>query len=365
MRLGPSLHDKAADALTRLLRGDRGHAELALCIVGRVRRGQAESALGNLAHAPPLAWNHLEDLLDELLRGPVAFPLHRPGVLVFHLRAAFLQLLDHHVDPLENVQGLEAGDHDGDLVLAGQRLVLPEPHHSADVAGGEKALHLIVGRREDGLHGRGHQHMGGQDGEIGKSLLFGLIDRHSVGRRGGLEAYSEEDHLPIRVGLGQLHRVQRGVDNAHVTAGGLHRKEVAGCARHPEHIAEGAEDHLGTPRDLQRLVDELDRGHADWTAGTVDQADARRQQFIDAEAHDGVGLAATDFHECPRTGGDAMNGLRVAAGRLWIPILINEFHPESASNSDMCVQNGLDIPGMGDRCMYNLRWSQPIPGMLD
>jgi hypothetical protein len=76
---------------------------------------------------------------------------HRARVLVLHAPAALLQRLQRQVDALQQVERLEAGDDDGRAVLLGQRLVFPVAHHRADVAGGQEALHQVLGRTEDRL----------------------------------------------------------------------------------------------------------------------------------------------------------------------------------------------------------------------
>ena len=98
----------------------------------------------------------------------------------------------------------------------------------------------------------------------------------------------------------ELHRVERRVDDAHVAAGGLDGEQIAVRARHAQHVAERAEDDVGPRGDLDRLVDHLERRDADRAARAVDQRDLRRQQLVDAELDDRVGLAAADLHERPR-----------------------------------------------------------------
>ena len=49
--------------------------------------------------------------------------------------------------------------------------------------------------------------------------------------------------------------------------------------------------------------------------GPVHQRHLRRQQLVDAELHDGVGLPAADLHQGPRPGGDPAQRARVAARR--------------------------------------------------
>ena len=50
-------------------------------------------------------------------------------------------------------------------------------------------------------------------------------------------------------------------------------------------------------RDRQPVVDPAHRQHADRAARAVNQLDVRRQQVLQAEAIDGVRVAAAHFHE--------------------------------------------------------------------
>jgi len=87
--------------------------------------------------------------------------------------------------------------------------------------------------------------------------------------------------------------------DAHVAALRLHRQQVLTRARHAQHVAEGAEGEARARRERERAVDHLERRDADGAAGSVDELHARRQQSVQAELEDGVGLAATDLHERP------------------------------------------------------------------
>jgi hypothetical protein len=104
------------------------------------------------------------------------------------------------------------------------------------------------------------------------------VHGHGVGRRRGLEADGEEDDLPVRVLLRELHGVQRRVDDAHVAAVRLHGQQVGVAARHAQHVAERREDDVGRRCDGDGAVDHLERRHAHGAAGTVDQLDLVGQQ---------------------------------------------------------------------------------------
>ena len=54
--------------------------------------------------------------------------------------------------------------------------------------------------------------------EIIQAQAFGVENGHRVGGRGGLETDTEEDHLALRILLGDLHGVERRVNNANMAA---------------------------------------------------------------------------------------------------------------------------------------------------
>ena len=104
------------------------------------------------------------------------------------------------------------------------------------------------------------------------SLPFpGQPHGHGIGRRGRLEADGEEDDLPIRIGRGQVHGIERRIDDAHVAALRFELQQIAVRAGHAQHVAEGAEDDVGPGGDGVGPVDHLQRRDADRTAGAVHQ----------------------------------------------------------------------------------------------
>ena len=84
----------------------------------------------------------------------------------FSTPGGLLPAPDRHVDALQHVQRLEAGDDDRHAILRRHRLVFPVAHHRADVARGQEALHAVARRAQDGFHGRRHQHVRAQDREV-------------------------------------------------------------------------------------------------------------------------------------------------------------------------------------------------------
>ena len=69
---------------------------------------------------------------------------------------------DQHQDGLEQIDGLEAGDDDGNAEI----LVVAITGNGADVAGGDEPLHASIGGAEEEAHGRRDEHLGDEHGKI-------------------------------------------------------------------------------------------------------------------------------------------------------------------------------------------------------
>ncbi|GAA3028353.1 hypothetical protein GCM10020000_01060 [Streptomyces olivoverticillatus] len=122
---------------------------------------------------------------------------------------AVFELVHGAADAFEDVQGLEAGDDDGDFEALGQLRVLLDAHHAAHVSGGQEGLDPAVRGSHDRLDGGGHADVRDEEAEVGDAEPAGLVDRHGVGGGGGLEADAEEHDLAAGVAAGDLQRVQR------------------------------------------------------------------------------------------------------------------------------------------------------------
>ncbi len=336
MRFLQPLEHLPADAQARLLRLDVVHLEEALGVVVAVLVAQLEAAFGDQADAAPLAVAHLEDVLDQPPRRRVALDPHGPGVLVFHLRPALLELANRAQHALQQVERLEACDDDGHPVAVGDGPVLGGAHDGADVARPEEGLHAVARRLKDGGDHRRHQDVRDEHAEVGQLPLAGQPDGHGVGRGGRLEADGEEDHLAVGPGGRQADGVEGRVDDADVAAVRLELEQVAARARHAEHVAEGAEGDVRPRGDGVSAVDHLQRGDAHGASRPVDQFHLRRQQAVDAVLDNGVRLAAADLHDGPRPGNGARNGGRQRHGRLGVPVLVQVFHGEGSCNSSSC-----------------------------
>jgi hypothetical protein len=146
--------------------------------------------------------------------------------------------------------------------------------------------------------------------KISQIFLRRLINRHRRRGRGGFKTDAKENNFLRRILFGEFHGIERRINNPHIAAFGLDRKQIRRAAGHAQHVAERGENHVWSRGDFQRLVNHLQRRHADRTARPVNERDLLRQQFINAEFHNRVRLAAADFHDVPRLRRDAVNFAR-------------------------------------------------------
>ena len=172
----------------------------------------------------------------------------------------------------------------------------------------------LAGESEHGPHGRRHQHMGDQHGEVVQPQPGRLHHGHGVGRRGGLEAHGEEHHLPLRVLLGQRHGVHRRVDDPHVAAFRLHREQVLRPSRARAACRRTSRRSPPAARRWRRPC--RSSPAASRTPGSPgrESSDLARQHLVQAEADDGMGLAAADLHDVPRPRGASRRWPRPVVG---------------------------------------------------
>jgi len=226
-RLDGSAKDVAGTAEGRLLGVDAGDLEPLFGVEVAVCGAEAPAALGDDADATPGAIGDFKDLGEKLLGGSVAVVGDDAAVGVFDFVAALLELEDGAADSIEQVEGLEAGDYERDLIFFGEGRVLPVAHHAADVAGEQKSPEPGCRRLKDGFDGGGNEDVGDEDGEVPEATAFGDMDAHGVGGSGGLESYAEEDYLFVGMLQGQIDGVERRIDDADVAARALIWKRSA------------------------------------------------------------------------------------------------------------------------------------------
>ncbi len=108
----------------------------------------------------------------------------------------------------------------------------------------EEGLDAIIRRIEDGGHRRRHEHVRDEHAEVRESLARGHPDGHGVGRRGRFESNGKEHDLLVGIGGRNGDGVERRVHHPHIAAMRFQLQEISLRARHPQHVAERAEDHL-------------------------------------------------------------------------------------------------------------------------
>ena len=198
----------------------------------------------------------------------------------------------------------------GNFVFRGNRNIFFVTHDGADVAGGEESLNHAVLGREQRFHRGRNEDVRNQQREISDAVVIGLPRGHGVGGCSGFEADSKEDDLLLGIGPGQFQRVQRRINDADVGAFRLRIEQALRRSGHAQHVSEGAEDNVGSHRDGDGFVDQLNRRDADRTTGAVYERDFAGQQVFEGALDDGVGLAAADFHDRPRASDFVVDGLR-------------------------------------------------------
>ena len=151
-------------------------------------------------------------------------------------------------------------------------------------------------------------------------------------------------NITCRSGIGarQFQRIGRRVDDPDVGAASLVFERAAVRAGHAHHVAERGEDDVWPLRHGQAVVDAAHGQHADRAAGTVDQFDVGRQQILQAEAVDGVGVAAAHLHEAvvPAGVGQAADLLGGLGDQLGLAKLIDESHGKERSFGCGCSFEG-------------------------
>ena len=136
--------------------------------------------------------------------------------------------------------------------------------------GAERVRRAGVGL-EQSLHGGRHPDMGREQGEVGKALGPHSKGQHGRGGSGGFEAHGQEDHLAIGMGAGDGQGLQRGGEQPHIRPLGPQGEQAGGrAARHPQHVAVGAEDHPGAPGQGQGGIDRGGGGDTHRAARAMD-----------------------------------------------------------------------------------------------
>ena len=111
-------------------------------------------------------------LRHRLERFDVTLRSNHARVLVFYLGTALGYLLHDHIDGLDDVERLEACNHDGLVVVARNKVVGAHADYHADVTGTDESIQAQIRRVEYGLHRGNDVDMVAEDGEVLDAFLF-------------------------------------------------------------------------------------------------------------------------------------------------------------------------------------------------
>ena len=166
--------------------------------------------------------------------------------------------------------------------------------------------------------------------KLSDALCLGAHQRQRGGRGGSLKSNGEKHDVLFGIEAGQLQRVGGRIHDANIHAAGLVLERAALGPGNAHHVAEGGEDYIRMLRDGQAIVDASHGQHADRTAGPVDQFDIFRKNVFEAEAIDGVRVAAADFHEAvmPVATGQTADFLGRLRNQFGFAKLINKSHAD-------------------------------------
>ena len=253
---------------------------------------------------------------------------HDPRVLVLHLAAAGGELAQDHLDRLEDVERLEAGDHHRLAVVGGDELERPRADHRRHVPRPHEAVEAQVGRLQQRPQRRHDQHVVAHAREVAQALRLRALQRERGGGGRRLEADREEHHLAVRVLAGDAQGVERRVDHPHVGALGLRLEQRPVGPGDAHHVAEAGEDHARLAGDRDAVVHPPHGDDADGTPRAVHQLDVGGQQVVDPVLVDGVRVPAAHLHHlvvAARLDG-AEDLARERAAELRVTELLDEPH---------------------------------------
>ena len=243
------------------------------------------------------------------------------------------QLAQDHQDRLQDVERLEARDHDRPAVVGRDELERPRADDRADVAGADEAVEAQVGRLEQRPQRRHDRDVVAHAREVRHALGLGALERQRGRRRGRLEADREEHDLAVRV-LAARSAARRAASRP----SGCRRPRPsrrAGVPFDPGTRSMSPKQVKITPSscgDRDPVVDAAHRDHAHRAAGAVHELDVGRQQVVDPVLVDRVRVAAAHLHHLVVAAGlDQRQDLAGhGAAELGVAELVDELHAHLA-----------------------------------
>ena len=227
-RRNGSAQHVAAAASARLNRRLNGHIKAGTGIKAREFGTNGESRSRNRPQSAPCGIARLKYLLDQLARHRIAVGIDAATVGVVDRGSPLNNHLDQHADTLQDVDRLKSRYHAWSLKLVDQKAKGGQARDGGDVARQDKAVDGGLGVVGDGAQRRRRGLVGAIDREIQKPARLGLQDGGGDGGRRSLKAHAHKNDRAIGVLLGNVERVERGIDDADVASCRLLRSERGG-----------------------------------------------------------------------------------------------------------------------------------------
>ena len=205
--------------------------------------------------------------------------------------------LDQHANALQDIDRLKPGNHARRLEFVDQKAKGRHARDGGDMARQDKTVDGRLGVVGDRAQRRRRGLMGAVDREVLKSARICFQDCGGDGRRRGLKADAHKDDRAIGVVLGNIERIERGIDDADVAPGCLLRGKRGRRSGHAHHVAKRGDDgavHLG---ECDCVVDIAVGSDADRAARAAQQLEPRRHNGAKTIAADAHGMCAADFHK--------------------------------------------------------------------
>ena len=125
-----------------------------------------------------------------------------------------------------------------------------------------------------------------------------LSDGNSGRWSSGFKTDGEEQDVTFGLGPGDVECIADRIHHPHISTTRLGLEQgIAAKAGNTQQITEATQDQIFVFHQMNRSLQAPAGKYADWTTGTMNQANLLWQQIFNSIAADGMGMAATEFHQ--------------------------------------------------------------------
>ena len=298
LRLGPAAQNFPAQAFA--VEHDvrnRAHGETPPGVKLPVLLLKLKPACGNKSQPAPLGFSWAENLLHQLHCLRIASGADRAAVFIFDLRFSGQELAQDHGKRRGHVAALEAGHDARQAEIPADEFVGLSAGYDAHVPGADETIQVQIARAQQRRHGPRHRLQGAEHKEIFQPPLRRGPHGPGYARGSRFKADRKENHLPERLGSGQLQSVRHGVHHADVGAAGPGALQGAERARHAHQVPESRRRHSGVARNHDGPVNVIGGSYTNRAPGPGNQFQAFRQERFQARAAGGDRVGAADLHD--------------------------------------------------------------------